>query len=70
MHTADRKRKGKVAVDQKRTSQGRHGYRCTICTYAEGDEIATRECKVYEAFLTRCSRERCFSLICSIERVL
>jgi len=25
---------------------------------------------VYEAFLTRCSRARCFSLICSIERVL
>src|SRR5690349_17665307 len=30
----------------------------------------SRECKVYEAFLTRCSRERCFSLICSIETVL
>jgi len=40
MRPANRKRKGKVAaVDQKRTSQGRHEYRCTICTHAECDEI-------------------------------
>lgn len=40
MRTVNRKRKGKVAaVDQKRTSQGRHEYRCTICTHAQRDEI-------------------------------
>src|SRR5215469_8015571 len=40
MRPANRKWKGEVAaVDQKRTSQGRHEYRCTICTHTETDEI-------------------------------
>ena len=40
MRPANRKWKGEVAAaDQKRTSQGRHEYRCTICTHAESDEI-------------------------------
>lgn len=48
--TANRKRKGKAktghgvsadvaAVDQKRAKQGRHEYRCTICSHFERYEI-------------------------------
>ena len=55
MPTANRKRNGKAETgsgrDQKRTTHGRHEYRCTICPHAQRDEIE-------QAFVTWVSPDR------------